>query len=187
MGADRILAVAAYDGAGPRALGRFSARFGTPLTVNLLSGAVATLTMLLAFRFSHGSAEQYFSAAIALAISTETLAYLAIFPAFLRLRVVRADARRPYRVPGGSAGAWICGGLTTLWALLATLGLIWPGFGIGWFGTAGRASDALPGGFAHQRLAYELIQNVPLALFVLLGLLFYRLGRPTRDEALSPD
>lgn len=82
MGADRVLAVAAYDGAGPRALGRFSARFGTPLPVNLLSGAVATLTMLLAFRFSHGSAERYFSAAIALTISTETLAYLAIFRPF---------------------------------------------------------------------------------------------------------
>ena len=187
MGADRILAVAAYDGAGPRALGRFSARFGTPLTVNLLSGAVATTTMLLAFRFSQGSAEKYFSAAIALAISTETLAYLAIFPAFLRLRRVRADAPRPYRVPGGRAGAWVCGGLTTLWAWLATVGLIWPGFGIGWFGTAGRGDDALPGGFAHQRLAYELIQNVPLALFVLLGLLFYRLGRPTREEATRPD
>ena len=93
--------------------------------------------------------------------------------------------RRPYRVPGGHIGAWVCGGLTTVWALLATVGLIWPGFGIGWFGTAGRADDALPGGFAHQRLAYELIQNVPLALFVLLGLLFYRLGRPTRQENLQ--
>jgi hypothetical protein len=62
------------------------------------------------------------------------------------------------------------------------VGLIWPGFGIGWFGTAGRADDALPGGFAHQRLAYELIQNVPLAVFALLGLLFYRLGRATREE-----
>jgi len=183
MGADRILAVAAYDGAGPRALGRFSARFGTPLTVNLLSGAVSTLTMVLAFRFSHGSAEQYFSAAIALAISTETLAYLAIFPAFLRLRSVQRGARRPYRVPGGRVGAWACGGLTTVWALLATVGLVWPGFGIGWFGTAGRADDALPGGFSHQRLAYELIQNVPLALLVLLGLLFYRLGRPTRAQS----
>lgn len=186
MGADRILAVAAYDGAGPRALGRFSARFGTPLTVNLLSGAVATLTMLLAFRFSQGSAERYFSAAIALAISTETLAYLAIFPAFLRLRAVQAGVRRPYQVPGGPWGAWACGGLTTAWALLATLGLIWPGFGIGWFGTAGRGDDALPGGFAHQRLAYELIQNVPLALLVLLGLLFYHLGKPTREDALPP-
>ena len=182
MGADRILAVAAYDGAGPRALGRFSARFGTPLTVNLISGAVSTLTMLLAFRFSHGSAEQYFSAAIALAISTETLAYLAIFPAFLRLRYVQTNVRRPYRVPGGMAGAWVCGGLTTMWALLATVGLIWPGFGIGWFGTSGRPDDALPGGFAHQRMAYELIQNVPLTLFVLLGLLFYRLGKRTREE-----
>ncbi len=41
----------------------------------------------------------------------------------------------------------------------------------------------LPGGFAHQRLADERIQNVPLGLFVCLGLLFYRLGRPTRDAS----
>ena len=68
----------------------------------------------------------------------------------------------------------------TFWALLASVGLIWPGFGIGWFGAGGSADSALPGGFAHQRLEYELIQNVPLALVLLLGVLFYRLGRQTR-------
>lgn len=180
MGADRILAVAAYDGAGPRALGRFSARFGTPLTVNLLSGVVSTVTMVLAFHFAQGSAERYFSAAISLAISTETLAYLAIFPAFLRLRSVQASVRRPYRVGGGRLGASLCGVIVTFWALLASVGLIWPGFGIGWFGAGGSPDSALPGGFAHQRLEYELIQNVPLALVLLLGVLFYRLGRQTR-------
>ena len=48
-----------------------------------------------------------------------------------------------------------------------------------WHGGSGGRRPA--GGFGHQRLAYELIQNVPLALRVLLGLLFYRLGKPTRD------
>ncbi|MBV9852834.1 MAG: APC family permease, partial [Armatimonadetes bacterium] len=187
MGADRILAVAAYDGAGPRALGRFSARFGTPIAVNLLSGVVATATMLAAFRFAHGSAEKYFSAAIALAISTETLSYLAIFPAFIRLRTVQARARRPYRVAGGRAGVWLCGGLTTVWALLASVGLIWPGFGIGWLGSGGNPDSALPGGFAHQRLEYELLQNVPLVLILLLGVTFYGLGRGTRAANLADE
>ena len=48
MGADRALAVASYDGAGPRILGTFSSRFGTPIVVNLLSGIVSTVLMLLA-------------------------------------------------------------------------------------------------------------------------------------------
>ena len=42
MGSDRTLAVSCYDGAGPKALGKFSARFGTPLRVNVLSGVVST-------------------------------------------------------------------------------------------------------------------------------------------------
>ena len=42
MGSDRTLAVSCYDGAGPKALGTFSARFGTPLRVNVLSGVMST-------------------------------------------------------------------------------------------------------------------------------------------------
>ena len=38
MGSDRSQAVASYDGAGPRILGQFSARLGTPVNVNFLSG-----------------------------------------------------------------------------------------------------------------------------------------------------
>ena len=38
MGSDRSQAVACYDGAGPRILGNFSAKLGTPVNVNFLSG-----------------------------------------------------------------------------------------------------------------------------------------------------
>jgi len=37
MGADRAQAVACYDGAGPRALGRFSQRYGTPVGLFIMS------------------------------------------------------------------------------------------------------------------------------------------------------
>lgn len=184
MGGDRMLAVAAYDGAGPRVLGRFSPRFGTPASVNLLSGVTATLTMLLAFGLSHGSAQKYFSAVLGLAISTQMIAYLLIFPAFVRLRYTHAHVPRPYRVPGGMAGARLCGVLSTFWALLATIGLVWPGFGLGWFGSAGDPDSALPGGFAGQRGQYELTQIVPLVFFLLLGVVFYALGRPTREKSV---
>ena len=58
MGADRSQAVADYDGAGPRILGRFSARFGTPIVVNLLSGIVATITMVLAIQLTGSNTEK---------------------------------------------------------------------------------------------------------------------------------
>lgn len=183
MGGDRMLAVAAYDGAGPRVLGRFSSRFGTPAGVNVLSGIVATLTMVVAFALSKGNADKYFSAVLGLTISTQMIAYLAVFPAFIRLRRTQADVARPYRVPGGAVGAWVCGGLATGWALLATVGLVWPGFGIGWFGTGGSPDSALPGGFGTQRAAYEWTQIVPLLLFLVLGFVFYAMGKGTRQEA----
>lgn len=181
MGADRALAVAAYDGAGPRFLGRFSARFGTPVTANLLSGFLSTVVMVLAFELSQGDANRYFTAVLGLAISTTTISYLAIFPTLVRLRMTHPDVPRPYRVPGGPMGAWICAGLTTCWALLATLGLLWPGFGVGWFGSPGSPEGALPEGFRGQRLAYELTQIVPLLAIFSLGVVFYALGRRTRD------
>jgi amino acid transporter len=190
MGADRVVAVACYDGAGPRGLGRFSARFGTPVAANLLSGVLATLVMILAFALSQGDAKKYFSAVLGLAISTTTLSYLGIFPALIRLRYTRPDVPRPYRVPGGKAGVWMCGVIVTLWALFATITLLWPGVGVGWFGTSGKPDDSLPGGFAGQRLAYEMTQILPLVGLLLAGLLFYPLGAKTRAElngAAAPD
>jgi glutamate:GABA antiporter len=185
MGADRALAVSAMEGAAPPALGHFSSRYGTPVPVNLLSGVISTLLMALAISLSHGDANRYFQAVLGLAISTTTVAYLTIFPTLIKLRYTRPDVPRPYRIPGGMAGAWICGGLTTFWALLATVGLLWPGFGVGWFGTHGNPDASLPEGFAGQRLAYEVTQIAPLLLFLGLGLLFYALGRPTREQAHS--
>lgn len=183
MGADRAQAVAAFDGGAPRFMGRFSPRFGTPVVVNLISGFIATTVMVIATVLAHGDANRYFQAVLGLAISTTTISYLAIFPAFIRLRYSHPETPRPYRAPGGLPGAWICGTLSTGWALLATAGLLWPGIGVGWFGTAGKPDDSLPTGFTHLRLEYELTQIVPLVVLLAVGLLFYRLGRQTRREA----
>ena len=190
MGADRALAVAAYDGAGPRLLGRFSERWGTPVNANILSGILSTIVMVLAFKLTHGDANKYFSAVLGLAISTNLLAYVAVFPALIRLRYTHADAKRFYRVPGGIGGAWACGALLTFWTVLATVALLWPGFGVGWFGTGGNPDEALPSGFAGQRWLYEQTQLIPLAGAFLIGFGFYALGTRTRqatvEQALLP-
>ena len=133
----RTEAVAADDGGGPRVLGRFSARFGTPVAMNLLSGLVATVLMIAAFQITGADSSRYFAAVLGLTISTTTISYLFIFPALVKLRYSRPDMERPYRVPGGVAGAWICSVVPTFWALLATVALIWPGFGVNWFGGGG--------------------------------------------------
>jgi hypothetical protein len=76
--------------------------------------------------------------------------------------------------------------------LLATVVLIWPGFGVTWFGAGGDPNanlDAL--GFSHQRAQYELSQLVPLAVIIVIGIVFYLLGSKTRQqvapEPVSPD
>src|SRR3954449_5399776 len=175
MGADRSQAVAGFDGAAPRSFGYFSARWGTPVTVNLLSGGFSTVVMILAFQLT-GSADKYFTAVLGLAISTTTLAYLFVFPAVIKLRYSHGHVRRPYHVPGGMAGVWIAGVLCTFWSALATIALLYPGFG------TSDPDSSLPDGWSGQRGAYEISQFVPLAVLIGLGLVFYALGAKTRRE-----
>ena len=183
MGADRSQAVAAYDGAGPRLLGVFSARWGTPIAVNLLSGLFASLMFVGAFELTSGDASKYFTAALGLAISTTTISYLSIFPALYLLRRKHPHVPRPFKVPGGDGVALGISVLTWLWAALATVSLLWPGFASSTDPADWDAS--LPEGFEGQRLQYEVSQLVPLAVFIGLGVLFYALGTPTRRQAVK--
>lgn len=175
MGADRALAVSAAQGSAPPILARFSRRWGTPAAVNIMSGTVSTISLVLALTLTHGSAAKYFSAVLGVVISTTLLSYAAICPAVIKLRYSHAGVQRPYRLPFGNTGAWVCGLLGGLWAVFGTLVLVWPGLG------TGHPDASLPEGFAGQRAQYELTQLLPMAAIVLLGLVFYALGRTTRS------
>jgi glutamate:GABA antiporter len=105
MGSDRTEAVAADDGGGPRVLGRFSARFGTPVAMNLLSGLVATALMIAAFQITGADSSRYFAAVLRLTIPTTTISYLFIFPALVKLRYSRPEVKRPYRDPDDNLAA----------------------------------------------------------------------------------
>ncbi|MDB5076826.1 MAG: amino acid permease [Chloroflexi bacterium] len=68
----------------------------------------------------------------------------------------------------------------------AAVALIWPGVGVGWFGMSGNPDDALAGlSFARQRTAYQATPILPLLLLVGVGVLFYVLGRETRQEVVT--
>jgi amino acid transporter len=176
MGSDRTQAVAGYDGAAPRGLGYFSSRFGTPIVVNFLSGAVSTLVMVLAFNLSGGNNEKYFNAVLNVVLLFTTLSYIVIFPTLIKLRYSHPHVDRPYKVPGGMAGVWIVGILTTFWATLASVVGLFPGLGDG-----GLLNDtALPEGFS--RGTFELIVFIPIIVTFAVGVAFYAAGRKTREE-----
>ena len=176
MGADRSQAVAGYDGAGPRILGTFSKRWGTPIVVNFLSGIVSTIVMVLAFQLSGGDSEKYFNAVLNVVLLFTTISYIVIFPALIKLRYSHGHVERPYKVPFGMAGVWICGVLTTFWAVLASVVGLFPGLGDGSL----LNDEALPEGFS--RGTFQLVVFIPLIVTVVIGLLFYWAGRETREQ-----
>ena len=179
MGSDRSQAVACYDGAGPRIMGNFSARLGTPVNVNFLSGCLSTLVFIIASILTSGSAASAFNVMIGVVLTFTTISYIVIFPCLAKLRMSHPDVHRPYRVPGGMNGVWACVILTTSWAVFASLVAIFPGFLDGQF----LNNADLPANVS--RLKYELISLIAIGVTSLAGLAFYWAGTPTRNSMVT--
>ncbi len=177
MGSDRSLAVSGYDGAAPRSLGVISAKYGTPVRVNILSGMLSTAVLVMARTISEGNAMKYFTAVLGIAVSTTLLSYLAIFPALWRLRVTHPDHPRPYRAPWAKfLSVWL-----TLIVAFASLQLVAPGLGVDWFG-----DDFRPDGWEQsERWKFLFTEAVPVLFFVLVGVVFWIAGGTTRKHAAS--
>jgi len=169
MGSDRTLAVSCYDGAGPRWLGRFSDRFGTPTRVNVLSGVISSAVFVAVTEITDGDIAKFFGVALALAISTTLISYLGIFPAAWRLRRLDPDHPLPYRAPA----LGLLTAVSMAWIAFCTVQLLFPGLGIDWFGDAYRAD----GWAASERWVYLLTELVPLAVFVAIAVGFWAAGR----------
>jgi glutamate:GABA antiporter len=179
MGSDRSQAVACYDGAGPRVLGNFSARYGTPVNVNFLSGIWSTIVFVIASRIGSGSEADTFNVMIGVVLTFTTLAYIMIFPCVIKLRYSHPDVVRPYRIPGGMAGVWICGVLCTFWAVFASLVAIFPGFLDHQFLNNADLPENV------SRMKYETISLVAIAVTFVAGIIFYWLGAPTRAKMVE--
>jgi amino acid transporter len=188
MGSDRSQAVACYDGAGPRALGRFSAKLGTPVNVNFLSGVFSTIVFVVASEIGSGNAGATFSVMIGVVLTFTTISYIVIFPALIKLRYSHPHVKRPYQIPFGMAGVWVCGVITTLWAVFASLVAIFPGFLNGTL----LNDDGLPtwkdsAGVDHvvSRLKYESISFGAIIITIIAGIIFYMLGAETRRSMVD--
>jgi glutamate:GABA antiporter len=168
MGADRTFAISSLDRTAPLIFGRFSGKFGTPIAVNIMSGIMATIAMVAAVLVNSfggsGNITALFALVLGFVISTATLAYLFIFPSFLILRYKYSHVPRVYKVPGGMIGAWIVTILAFAYALFAVIGILVP----------------ITPPSSVTRFTYELTQFIPLALIVLLTIVFYIMGHSNK-------
>jgi glutamate:GABA antiporter len=168
MGSDRLMAIGALAGSGPKQLGYFSSRFGTPIVVNVLSGIIATVFMVITFFVTGGGLHGYFAAVLGLVISTTTFSYILIFPALITLRRKYPNVKRPFVVPGGNAGAWVCVILAEFWVVGATVFALWPGL-LTYTWSADYSSVS--------RSTFEIYTFVTVAFLVVVAVVFWAVGR----------
>jgi glutamate:GABA antiporter len=173
VGGNRVLAAAGSDGALPRLLGRRAPASRAPIVAGLLSGVVASAVLLMTYALED-RLTRYLAAMVGLTVCTVLLSYLLVFPSLVRLRQTHPDVPRPFTVPGGAAGAWLCSGVATAVAAFAAVELIYPGLGLS------QPDAMLPASFTGLRTRYEQAIALPLAgclALAALGWLVARRGR----------
>jgi amino acid transporter len=184
IGSDRVQAVAAADGSWFPWFGIFNRHLGTPVRVNVMSGIVSSVFMIVAVAFFNSGADSTFAVVLTIAISTTLLSYLAVFPAAVKLRYRFPNVHRPYVVPWGSTGLWLAGGLTTFWIAFGSFVSVFPGvlepiFGVDY----GSFEDA----WGVSRAKFEALTLGTLVVVVALALVGYALAeRVRREEVEAP-
>jgi len=145
----------------------------------VLSGVIATIFMLITFFVTGGGLHGYFAAVLGLVISTTTFSYILIFPALITLRRKYPNVKRPFVVPGGNTGAWICVVLAMFWVVAATVFSLWPGlFTSSWL-------DDYAG---VNRATFEIYTLITVAILIGVAVVFWAVGRghAIHTEPASP-
>ncbi len=174
-GADRTQAIAALDGAAPGWMGRFTS-FGTPIAVNITSGVISSIMCVLVFVVTSGSLAHFFGVMLALVISTTAVSYVFVFPALVKLRYRYPQAHRPYRVPGGMAGAWVAVIITEAFVVVTAVTLLWPGAINAMFGE----SYSVESSWGVSRAFFESVTIGSFAVMIVIALAFWGLGARRR-------
>ena len=181
IGSDRILAVAAYDGAFFPYFGVFNKKLGTPVRVNVMSGVASTIFCVVGLAAFNGGTDSRFLTVLYIAISTTLISYLWIFPAALKLRYSHAHVHRPYVHPWGKVGIWVSTALITFWVALGSFQAIFPDvleriFGVGY---------GFKGTWGVSRGEFELLTIGTLVVIVLFGLVGYWRGAGVRRQTVT--
>ena len=180
QGAVRVQAVAGLDGAGPLWLGRFSKRTGTPVIMNVVSAIIGAVCVVLVFVLTSGSLASFFTVMVTLVISLTALMYFFMLPSVIPLRRKYPDRPRPYRVPGGAVGLWVCVVLCEVVIVLTAITLLWPGL---LDRTLGMSYD-IETTWGVSRVFFEVVTLGTLAFFIVTGFVFWAIGRRNLARAV---
>lgn len=132
IGANRTAAEAAKEHELPEIFGREHPVKKTPTGAFILTGIVSTVVIIL-YGFMAGNAEDLFWTLFAFSSMIFLMPYLALFPAFLKLRHSDPNIERPYRVPGGKIVAYILAAICELFIVQAVVLFVWvPGQPMDW-------------------------------------------------------
>jgi amino acid transporter len=177
IGSDRVLAVAAYDGAWAPWFGKFSAKLGTPIRVNTMSGVLSTGFLLFALNLLNGSNASSFEVILALTTSTTLLSYVMIFPTGWLLRRRHGHVTRPYKAPMMG----LCVALCTAWMVLGS----WAAFVPGTIERALGFSYDYQANWGVSFARYEVISLGIIVLIAVLTAVGYALAAPVRAEGVE--
>ena len=132
MGANRTAAEAAAEGELPAVFGRLHPVNKTPVSAFVITGIISTAVIVL-YGLMAVSAEELFWTLFAFSSIIFLMPYLALFPAFLKLRRSEPGTPRPYRVPGGTGFAGLLAVICELFILQAIVFFVWvPGQPVDW-------------------------------------------------------
>jgi amino acid transporter len=119
---------------------------------------------ILVTAFGSGELSTLFSLVLGFTISTTALSYAFIFISYIVLRYKYPEVERPYWVPGGMVGPWIVTLLALASVLLTAYFTLVP-------------TDETVSGYQISRLTYELTQLLPIAIVLVVAVIFYLWGR----------
>lgn len=184
LGACRVQAVAAIDGAAPRFLGKLSER-GAPVATAVLSGLVGSFFVIYFFAIPSVDSLYFMRAMFDAGIGLFVLAYLLSLPAVITLRRKFPDVQRSFRVPGGALGVWLCVILTEFGVVLAGLTILWPGLLDRLLGKS-HADNVWFYGLMSRRYFEEATLGTLIVILV-IGVIFWAWGRiESKTYAPSP-
>ncbi len=132
MGANRSAAEAAVEGELPAVFGRLHPVNKTPVGAFVITGIVSTVVLVI-YGLMAGTAEDLFWTLFAFSSMVFLLPYLALFPAFLKLRKTDKEIERPYKVPGGTGIATLLTIICMIFIAQAIVFFVWvPGEPVDW-------------------------------------------------------
>ncbi|MGA2112342.1 MAG: APC family permease [Anaerolineales bacterium] len=160
------LGVVGRDGNMPPMFSRHNGK-GSPTSVLILQAVIGTIISLLyVFIPSVSSAYWVLSALTVLLLC---IMYMFVFAALIKLRYSKPNVPRSFKIPGGTAGVWIVGGVGFVATALSFLVSLFP-----------------TGGMNISLLVYMPLMLVGTAVLALPPLVFLKLKKPSwKREAHS--